>query len=123
MNNPLELLWNSTQNLYDRFDLDAPMSDRVRKFEEEVEEFLTEVRAFEYGVGWETALTEEANDVLVTITGILQKRGIKLEYWFMSMNEVSDKNNAKTLETHVVHDGLITSRKKLLNSGINPDEL
>lgn len=113
MDNPMERLWNSTADLYQRFDLDAPMPDRVRKFKEEVQEFLDEVRAFDYGNGSGIALEEEAVDVIVTIIGILQKRGVRPEWLWEEFEKVAQKNDAKTLDTHVIHDGLITRRSKL----------
>lgn len=110
MDNPIERLWNSTADLYQRFGLDAPMPDRVYKFREEVDEFLNEVDALEYsGV----ALMEEASDVVVTIIGILQKRGVRPEWLWEEFEKVAQKNDAKTLDTHVIHNGLITRKDKL----------
>src|SRR5690606_39837379 len=60
--------------IYRRFDLDAPMVDRVIKFHEEAHEFLTEALKT---TGENGALVVEGWDVIVTIIGILQKSGIR----------------------------------------------
>jgi phosphoribosyl-ATP pyrophosphohydrolase len=108
--NPLKRLWESTEDLYRRFDLDAPMVDRVIKFNEEAHEFLTEALKT---TGENGALVVEGWDVIVTIIGILQKSGISMDQFFGYEEVVSNKNNAKTHETHVIHNGLITRRSKL----------
>lgn len=120
--NPLKRLWNSTADLYKRFNLDAPIKDRLTKFREEVNEFEEEIRAFEYGNGSGDALVEEAVDVIVTTIGILQKFGIDLDHLSEKIELVALKNDAKTHETHVIWNGLITKRSRIQKEPKTRDE-
>lgn len=108
--NELRRLWKSTEALYQRFNYDAPVEARITKFKEESREFLSEVRAFDCGSGAGVALMEEGADVLVTLIGLLQKRGVNLEFFLEQCEHVINKNDAKTPETHEVRDGLITRK-------------
>lgn len=111
MTDTLERLWTSTANLYERFDLDAPIEDRQRKFREEVDEFLWEVKVFSYGGADVAALTEEAMDVFVTTIGLLQKYGVRLEEVQERAEFVASKNDAKDHTTHELRDGLIARKQ------------
>lgn len=111
MTDVLKRLWDSTEALYERFELDAPIGDRRLKFFEEVDEFLWEVRAQSWGDANYMAIAEEATDVFVTTIGILQKCGIRLEDLIAQAEHVASKNDAKTHETHEIRDGLIARKQ------------
>lgn len=121
--NPLERLWNSTADLYKRFNLDAPIKDRQIKFDEEVKEFKQEIRAIVEHIGGSgDALVEEAVDVIVTTIGILQKFGVDIDDLMEKIELVALKNDAKTHETHVIWNGLITKRSKIQKEPKTRDE-
>ena len=104
-------LWNSTQDLYERFDLDSPNEDRRRKLIEEVLELITVSVLEDNGHGGYRDIINEAADVIVTVLGLLQGHDIEYDDLLTAMGRIAEKNNAKTTETHHIVNGLITRRK------------
>lgn len=112
-----ELLWASTEALYERFGLDAattPPSKRRRIFMEEVTELLEES-------AWDDAshptarrtaeVCNEAADVVVTVMGLLQAHGIYFDELESAIDRIINKNNAKTDATHALVNGKITRKQ------------
>jgi hypothetical protein len=117
----LRELWQSTENLYRRFDLKPSSEATRRKFNEEVLEFQTEhilqevsivTRACDQELSDDEILTEEAVDVIVTLIGMLMSAGISYADFEQAAFWKRIKNDNKTHETHVVHNGLIERRSK-----------
>lgn len=106
-NSMINLLWQSTSALHERFGNTeksiAHFRARWRKVEEEHQEF-------QYAPD-NANLVEEAVDVLVTMMGVLQLEGVTLEELEGAVAKVIAKNGAKTQETHKLEDYQIVRRK------------
>lgn len=118
----LRELWTSTENFYKRFGLQPSSEATRRKFNEEVLEFQTEhilqevsivTRACDQELSDDEMLTEEAVDVIVTLIGMLMSAGIPYEDFEQAAFWKRIKNDNKTHETHVVHNGLIERRSRV----------
>jgi phosphoribosyl-ATP pyrophosphohydrolase len=104
----LEATAISTQNLYDRFGLKPTQDATIAKMREELQEFVYALR-YQY----DHAVLEEAADVIVTVLGALSVRGLGADDLANALAYVRSKNDAKTHQTHVVHNGTIVNRAKL----------
>ena len=103
----LSKIWQSTAYLHERFanvSYDNPLylTARWEKLAEEYREFTEAEDADD--------LCKEAVDVIVTLIGVLQARGIPLSQLEDGVNAVIAKNGAKTHETHKLEGFTIVRR-------------
>lgn len=106
--NLLNELWDSTANLYTRFDVTPTVENTSLVFREEARELLL-AQASEP----DENVAEECADVLVTALGVLMSRGITLGELDRAIMKVVAKNDAKTHATHHLNtDGKIARRAK-----------
>lgn len=101
-------LWQSTDGLYSRFDLQPTREAVTRKLLEEVAEAVTAM--FENS---DLKLSEEIADVMVCLMGLAQREGLTLYAIQSAMYGVACKNNSKTDDTHEVRGGTICRRVKV----------
>lgn len=102
-------LAQSTRDFYDRFGVQPQVGDCVQNFEEEVRELIEAGRA-------DSDLdhvAEECADVIVTALGICFARGVGVDQLVEQVYAVIAKNDAKTHDTHVYHDGKIRRRSSI----------
>lgn len=103
----LQLLWQSTSALHERFNNTseslAHIAARWRKVEEEYEEF-------KHAQDNEN-LVEEAVDLMVTVIGVLQIEGVSLDQLQSAVGKVILKNGGKTEATHELKNHQIVRRK------------
>lgn len=99
-------LWDSTRELYARFELPITVESMPGVFLEEVEELL-DAQASEPAVN----VAEEAADVIVTAMGVCMSRGVTLAQLLSAMRHVTRKNDSKTLQTHAVNAAGKIARK------------
>lgn len=102
---PLRDLICSTLAFYERFGVRPQRDNAVRVFEEEVREFIEATSGDD-----KAHIAEEAADVLVTVVGLCEAVGVDSEQLIRQIYAVIAKNDAKTHETHVYHNGKIRRR-------------
>lgn len=111
MTDALKRLWDSTEALPKRFDLEVSPDAQMRKFFEEVYEFSKAVARDEANrMSYGDPLFESV-DVLVTMMLNLQLRGWTFAEFEAAMVRVANKNDAKTPENYEVRNGLITRKQ------------
>lgn len=99
LEHPFVEMWESTRELHARF-RGAPPSTQgaMNAFVSELAEFNEEVFPVEDPSN--ARLAEEGVDVIVTLMGVLQSRGVTLAALHQAMVTVINKNDAKTSDTH-----------------------
>lgn len=105
-------LAQSTRDFYDRFGVEPQLENCIQNFQEEVRELIEAARAGSDN----DHIAEETADVLVTAIGICFSRGIDVEQIVQQVYRVIAKNDAKTHETHVYHEGKIRRRSSIHES-------
>ena len=106
--NPLLDLARSTFALHGRFEVRPTIEPASRNFLEEVHEFVEAAKS-----GSERLhIAEEAADVFVTSLGLCRAAGVGIDELVDQIYSVIEKNDAKTLETHVYTDGKIRRREE-----------
>lgn len=112
----LDRLWQSSADLYARFNMATPNTlDQLRVVHEECYELTQAAHEYQFGKGMGDHVTEEAADVIVTVMGVLMSCGATYAELASAIGRVAAKNDAKTHETHAVSEvtGKITRRSKL----------
>lgn len=99
----------STREFYERFDVQPQLADCIQNFQEEVRELI---EAAQDGSSADHT-AEESADVFVTAIGICFASGIPVERLVEQVYAVIAKNDAKTHQTHVYHDGKIRRRSAI----------
>lgn len=99
-------LWDSTRDLYTRFDVTITQDASALVFSEETKELLA-AQTSEPAVN----VAEEAADVIVTAMGVCMSRGVTLAQLLSAMRHVTLKNDSKTLQTHAVNAAGKIARK------------
>lgn len=112
---PLRDLARSTYAFYSRFNVTPQPQSGSQNFLEEVNELLEAVVSEQD----REHIAEEAADVIVTTIGICASVGVGIEELVKQIYKVIDKNDAKTLETHINLDGKIRRRSLSLQSAID----
>lgn len=100
-------LAQSTADFYARFGVQPKLDDTIQNFQEEVRELIEAAR----DDGDLDHIAEESADVLVTAIGVCFARGVDVDKLVEQVYAVIAKNDAKTHETHVYHDGKIRRRR------------
>ena len=122
--NPLKGLWDSTKELFNRFDLKVDSEKHGRKLSEEFYEFLNAERFLEFHEGLlsnvpeaestmidlRLDMTQEFVDMVVVGMVLLQRHGVIYNNLESAFEYVIDKNDAKDGYTHEVKDGLIVRK-------------
>ena len=103
----LRRLWDSTEQFHTRFGTQTSVEAQMRVFFEEVYEFTAEMAN---PLGSEYKRVVEAADVIVTVCSALQSAGVRFEDIAAAIEDVAQKNDAKTWHTHEIRNGKI-SRK------------
>lgn len=113
MSNPtgdsLRDLAQSTQEFYRRFDVQPELENCIQNFQEEAREVIDAARE---GSSQEH-IAEEAADVFVTAIGICYAAGVGIDQLIEQVYAVIGKNDAKTHESHVFHEGKIRRRSSI----------
>lgn len=102
---PLRDLMRSTLAFYKRFGVYPQYENAVRVFREEVQELIEAA-----GRDDKRHTAEEAADVFVTVLGLCEAVGVSGDELVEQIYAVIAKNDAKTHETHVYHEGKIRRR-------------
>jgi NTP pyrophosphatase (non-canonical NTP hydrolase) len=105
-------LARSTCEFYERFGVQPQLDDCIQNFEEEVRELIEAAGEGSNG----DHIAEECADVFVTAIGICFARGLQVERLVEQVYAVIAKNDAKTRETHVYHNGKIRRRSTVHES-------
>lgn len=103
-------LAQSTRAFYERFGVQPQLENCIQNFEEEVRELIEASRDGSN----QDHIAEEAADVFVTAIGICYAAGVSVERLVEQVYAVIDKNDAKTHETHVYHNGKIRRRSSVI---------
>lgn len=107
----LNELWRSSRSLIDRFypQKRPTRSACINKFQEECREFIEELQYNKRNL-----IAAELVDVIVTGINAAAEAGVTLEEVMTEMQNVIDKNDAKTDKTHFTHPitGTIERRAK-----------
>ena len=105
-------LAQSTLDFYERFGVQPQLENTVQNFQEEVREVIEAARD-----GHDRDhIAEEAADVFVTAMGICFASGVDVDRLVEQVYAVVAKNDAKTHETHVFHEGKIRRRSSIPQS-------
>lgn len=107
----LRRLWESTADLYRRWNIYPPMmTAQIPVFIEEAAELVHAARHED-----DERVTEEAADVIVTALGLVMACHIEYDALLAAIERVIAKNDSKTDETHAIdpQTGKITRRDKL----------
>ncbi|MCZ2097412.1 MAG: hypothetical protein LC121_14345 [Anaerolineae bacterium] len=102
-------LARSTADFYARFGVQPKLDDTIQNFQEEVRELI---EAACNGSDLDH-IAEESADVLVTAIGVCFARGVDVDRLVEQVYAVIAKNDAKTHDTHVYHDGKIRRRSSV----------
>jgi NTP pyrophosphatase (non-canonical NTP hydrolase) len=102
-------LAHSTREFYERFGVQPELKNCIQNFQEEVRELIEAAREGSD----QNHTAEEAADVFVTAIGICYAAGVSVERLVEQVYAVIEKNDAKTHETHVYHDGKIRRRSSI----------
>ena len=105
-------LARSTREFYERFGVKPQLDDCIQNFQEEVRELI---EAAHEGSDADH-VAEECADVFVTAIGVCFARGIDIERLVDQVYAVIAKNDAKTHETHIYHNGKIRRRSTVHES-------
>jgi NTP pyrophosphatase (non-canonical NTP hydrolase) len=105
-------LARSTGEFYERFGVQPQLDDCIQNFQEEVRELIEAAREGSNA----DHIAEECADVFVTAIGICFARGINAERLVEQVYAVIAKNDAKTHQTHVYHNGKIRRRSTVHES-------
>lgn len=103
---PLRDLAQSTYDFFNRFDVTPQPQSAAKNVMEEVNELLEAVASGDE----HSHVAEEAADAMVTIIGVCASVGVGIEELVKQIYQVIEKNDAKTIETHVHRDGKIRRR-------------
>ena len=98
----------ATRDFYDRFGFQPTVENMTMNFQEEARELVEAARESDLD---HTA--EEAADVIVTAIGLCFASGVDVERLIKQVYYVIAKNDAKTHETHVLHEGKIRRRSSI----------
>ena len=109
MTDPLRDLARSTYEFYNRFDVIPQLQSASQNLLEEVNELL-DASAGEQD---RAHIAEEAADVIVTTIGVCASVGVGINELVEQIYQVIEKNDAKTIETHVYLDGKIRRKSPL----------
>ena len=102
-------LARSTYAFYRRFNVAPEPQAESQNFLEEVNELLEAVASGQD----RDHIAEEAADVMVTTIAICASVGVGIDELVEQIHHVIEKNDAKTLETHIHVDGKIRQRSPL----------
>lgn len=102
-------LAQSTADFYARFGVQPQLDNCITNFQEEVRELIEAARA---GSNLDH-IAEESADVFVTAIGVCFASGLDVARMVEQVYAVIAKNDAKTHETHVFHDGKIRRRSSI----------
>ena len=102
-------LAQSTADFYARFGVTPQIENCIQNFSEEVRELIDAARD---GQNLDH-IAEEAADVVVTAIGVCFAAGVSVERLVEQVYAVIAKNDAKTHETHVYHEGKIRRRSSI----------
>jgi NTP pyrophosphatase (non-canonical NTP hydrolase) len=105
----LRHLAQSTREFYERFGVQPQLENCIQNFQEEVRELIEAAREGSNP----DHIAEETADVFVTAIGICYAAGVSVERLVEQVYAVIEKNNAKTHETHVFHEGKIRRRSSI----------
>ena len=105
---PLQRLWDSTEQLHSRFGTHTRVEAQMRVFFEEVYEFTSSISDTRIGPG---IVSAEAVDVIVTVFSALQAAGIPFDRLADAIVSVAVKNDAKDWTTHEIRNGKISRRQ------------
>lgn len=105
-------LAQSTRDFYGRFDVQPQLNNCIQNFQEEVGELIEAALA---GTD-KDHIAEETADVFVTAIGVCFASGVQIERLIEQVYAVIAKNDAKTHETHVHHNGKIRRRSTIHES-------
>lgn len=103
-------LWESTENLYDRFETHPTSQGSAKLIMEECAEMLAELSQFD-----KANLAEEFADVIVVGIGALMSKGLTMKDLERAMLKVIIKNDSKNHDTHIIYNGKITRKEKVAN--------
>lgn len=103
----LSELWDSTLNLYDRFEISPTVYDVIPLVEEESVEAINAALS-----GTDSELAAEIADVIVVALGLALARGLSYDDIHAGVKTVIAKNNAKTHATHKVNEAGKIARLK-----------
>jgi phosphoribosyl-ATP pyrophosphohydrolase len=110
IDHPLRRLWMSSAEFLKRFDKYPGDKEAQRRvFNEEAYEFLCESIANEEILD---ELVAEAADVVVTVMTTLMAHGVSYSDFAAAIEQVAQKNDAKTHETHEINSQGKIARKK-----------
>ena len=102
-------LAQSTSDFYARFAVQPQLDNCLQNFQEEVRELI---EAAQQGSDLDH-IAEESADVFVTAIGVCFASGLDVDRLIEQVYAVIAKNDAKTHETHVFHEGKIRRRSSI----------
>lgn len=102
-------LAQSTADFYARFGVQPKLDDTIQNFQEEVRELIEAAREGSSP----DHIAEESADVLVTAIGVCFASGVDVDRLVEQVYAVIAKNDAKTHDTHVHHNGKIRRRSSI----------
>ena len=102
-------LAQSTHDFYQRFGVQPELEYCIQNFQEEVRELIEASREGSD----RDHIAEESADVFVTAIGVCFASGLDVDRLIEQVYAVIAKNDAKTHETHVFHDGKIRRRSSI----------
>ena len=108
---PLRELAQATRDFYDHFGYQPTVVNMTMNFQEEARELIEAA-----GEDDLDHTAEEAADVFVTAIGLCFASGVDVDRLIKQVYVVLAKNEAKTHETHVLHEGKIRRRSSIKQS-------
>ena len=102
-------LAQSTREFYERFGVQPELENCIQNFQEEARELIEAAREGSS----QDHIAEETADVFVTAIGICYAAGVSVERLVEQVYAVIEKNDAKTHDTHVFHEGKIRRRSSI----------
>ncbi len=122
MSDTLKRLWESSEQFFRRFDSFPPDLDaQLRCVAEETAELYIatkEAAWLEHEGNLDAhavacgAVAREAADVIVTVQGVCMALGITAEQLAAAIEQVAQKNDSKTLDTHYVNSAGKIARRE-----------
>lgn len=107
-------LWQATNNLYERFELAPSVTNAINGLIEESAEVIEELKR-EDNMYRNMELTQEVADTFVVLISGMLAKGLSYSDLEMGIQMVINKNNRKSLDTHIVHNHKITKKEKLIH--------